>query len=168
MASNPYVNKVEAFGDVLLDLTSDTVTANTLVEGITAHDASGALITGVHPKNPLDPIAYDYEMGYTDRGSWIYQDSHNNHTDVYVVKANHQYLLKLGGTVGTRFRSALLPSNPVGSLVNITGTQIINTNNPAAYAQATFKSTIDGWICVTKDNAGTTGLLSYLFDVTVV
>ena len=61
MADNPYVNKVEAFGNILVDLTSDTVNANNLLEGITAHDASGAIITGLYPKNPLDPIAYDYE-----------------------------------------------------------------------------------------------------------
>lgn len=40
------VNKVEYFGKVLLDLTGDTVTAETLAEGVTAHDKSGAKITG--------------------------------------------------------------------------------------------------------------------------
>lgn len=33
-------------GTVLIDLTSDTVTTATLTSGITAHDASGAIITG--------------------------------------------------------------------------------------------------------------------------
>lgn len=47
MASNPYVNKVQlADNTVLIDLTSDTVTADVLLSGYTAHDASGALITG--------------------------------------------------------------------------------------------------------------------------
>lgn len=35
-----------ASGDVLIDLTNDTVTPETLAEGVTAHDKSGALITG--------------------------------------------------------------------------------------------------------------------------
>lgn len=35
-------------GTVLMDLTSDTVTADKLAEGITAHDKSGALITGTN------------------------------------------------------------------------------------------------------------------------
>ena len=44
---NPYVNKVSlADGTSLIDLTADTVTAETLLEGYTAHDASGAPITG--------------------------------------------------------------------------------------------------------------------------
>lgn len=47
MANNPYVNKVQkADGTVLIDLTSDTVTANVLLSGATAHSASGASITG--------------------------------------------------------------------------------------------------------------------------
>lgn len=40
------VNKVIYGGDVLIDLSADTVTADTLAEGVTAHDASGAVITG--------------------------------------------------------------------------------------------------------------------------
>lgn len=46
MASNPYPNKISAFGVVKLDLSADTITADNLVSGITAHDASGAPITG--------------------------------------------------------------------------------------------------------------------------
>jgi hypothetical protein len=41
------VSKVElAHGEVLIDLTNDSVTPETLAEGVTAHDASGAVITG--------------------------------------------------------------------------------------------------------------------------
>ena len=46
MASNPYVNKVIFGNDVLIDLTSDTVTAADILTGKTAHDKSGAPITG--------------------------------------------------------------------------------------------------------------------------
>ena len=40
------VNKVTYGGETLIDLTGDTVTADKLAEGITAHDASGAEIIG--------------------------------------------------------------------------------------------------------------------------
>lgn len=40
------VNKVEINGVVKLDLTADTVTAAQLAQGVTAHDASGEIITG--------------------------------------------------------------------------------------------------------------------------
>ena len=40
------VNQVIVNGETILDLTNDTVTANDLAEGATAHDKSGAPITG--------------------------------------------------------------------------------------------------------------------------
>lgn len=47
MASNPYVNKVVlADGTTLIDLTGDTVAAGSMLSGTTAHDASGAAISG--------------------------------------------------------------------------------------------------------------------------
>lgn len=39
--------KVTLNGTTLIDLTSDSVTASALVSGVTAHDSSGALITGM-------------------------------------------------------------------------------------------------------------------------
>lgn len=39
-------NKVVYGGETLIDLTADTVTANTLLQGSTAHDKSGAVING--------------------------------------------------------------------------------------------------------------------------
>ena len=44
MAGN--VNQVIVNGETILDLTNDTVTANDLAEGATAHDSSGALVNG--------------------------------------------------------------------------------------------------------------------------
>ena len=48
MAVNQYVNKVVFGNDVLIDLTSDTIEAADLRRGVTAHDASGATITGTN------------------------------------------------------------------------------------------------------------------------
>ena len=44
--SNQYVNKVIVNGVTKIDLTSDTVTANKILSGYTAHSASGAPIVG--------------------------------------------------------------------------------------------------------------------------
>lgn len=46
MATNTYNSKVIFNGDVLMDLTGDTVTADKLLKGITAHGKDGAPITG--------------------------------------------------------------------------------------------------------------------------
>lgn len=42
------INKVIVNGEVKIDLTADTVTVDKLAKGITAHDKSGAIITGTN------------------------------------------------------------------------------------------------------------------------
>lgn len=58
--ANEKVNKVVLGNETLIDLTSDTVTANSLLSGATAHDASGEQIQGavVVPQelNDLDDV----------------------------------------------------------------------------------------------------------------
>ena len=45
--ANTYVNKVQlADGTSLIDISSDTVTADKLMQGYTAHDRTGAVISG--------------------------------------------------------------------------------------------------------------------------
>jgi hypothetical protein len=46
MANNPHVNKVVYGGDTLIDLTSDTATAATVLNGYTFHLKSGETATG--------------------------------------------------------------------------------------------------------------------------
>lgn len=41
------INKVQYGNTTLIDLTSDTVTADKLMQGYTAHDRTGATITGL-------------------------------------------------------------------------------------------------------------------------
>ena len=45
------INKIIFGGNTLIDLTADTVTADKLANGITAHDQSGAIITGTSTKD---------------------------------------------------------------------------------------------------------------------
>lgn len=45
------VNKVIYGNDVLIDLTADTITPETLAQGIVAHDKSGEVITGTSTKD---------------------------------------------------------------------------------------------------------------------
>ena len=164
--ANQYTNKVVINDDVVIDLTDDTVVANKLADGFTAHDASGAQITGICWNLPIEPYAYDYEPGYTNQGTFKYENSTNNHSDFYEVKGGHVYIVVLGSVVGTRFRSAFLTTDPYGTRVDIAGTVVSNKNNPSAYDFATFKPASDGYFVITKDNASKKGLKSYLYDVT--
>ena len=60
MANNQYVNKV-VFGDeTLIDLSNDTIAANKMISGTTAHDKSGASVTGNIPtRTSSDITTYD-------------------------------------------------------------------------------------------------------------
>lgn len=53
---NTYKNKVVYNGTTLIDLTADTVTAATLMQGYTAHAADGSTIVGTVPNG--DNLAY--------------------------------------------------------------------------------------------------------------
>ena len=46
--ANQYKNKIVYGGNVLIDLTGDTVIASGLASGLTAHDKTGAVITGTN------------------------------------------------------------------------------------------------------------------------
>ena len=48
MANNQYRNKVIYFGETIMDISADTVTADKLAYGVTAHDKSGKPITGTN------------------------------------------------------------------------------------------------------------------------
>lgn len=51
MAETKNIGKVVLGDEVLIDLTADTITAEDLKEGVTAHDKSGAAITGTNTKD---------------------------------------------------------------------------------------------------------------------
>lgn len=51
MAETKKIGKVVLGDEVLVDLTADTITAEDLKKGVTAHDKSGAVITGTSTKD---------------------------------------------------------------------------------------------------------------------
>ena len=51
MAETKKIGKVVLGDEILIDLTSDTITAEDLKKGVTAHDKSGAVITGTSTKD---------------------------------------------------------------------------------------------------------------------
>ncbi len=53
--ANLNVNKVIYGGDVLIDLTGDSVSADKILKGITTHDKSGAKITGTCTSTAILP-----------------------------------------------------------------------------------------------------------------
>ena len=66
------INKVQYGNTTLIDLTSDTVTADKLMQGYTAHDRTGALITGTATGGGSGGNVWQDENGYVhldDEGS---------------------------------------------------------------------------------------------------
>ena len=71
------VNKVEINGVVKLDLTQDTVTKGTLLQGVTAHDAAGNPVEGTMVNNGaiaktidgLTQTSVAVPAGYTSGGT---------------------------------------------------------------------------------------------------
>ena len=79
-------NKVIFGEEVLIDLTSDTVTAGTLLSGYTAHDSTGSQITGTY--DPTSSVSYQ-EKSITPSSSEqiVMPDSGYNYLSKVTVSA---------------------------------------------------------------------------------
>ena len=158
-------NKIIYGGNTLIDLTEDTITPDKLVYGYTAHDKSGAAIVGTNKVVAIEPLEYDYNIGYVAAGSWTYENPTQTYQDIYEIQNGHTYFLTLGANVGTRFR-AMTTDTDIRTITSgkVQGTQIINLNNPAAYRNITFTAELDGYLIVGKDNIGESGIFTYVYD----
>lgn len=67
MAVNKVVYNTENGAVTLMDLTGDSVTADTLAEGATAHDARGERIVGTMPRPVVENWTLTYEDGTTEK-----------------------------------------------------------------------------------------------------
>lgn len=161
------VNKVVCDSTVLIDLTEDTVVADKLGYGLTAHDKAGNIITGTC-QIPLEPRDYDFKKGYVANGAWIYQDPTNTYADIYQVQAGNVYFYTLGGNVGSRFRT-MFTTQDVTLITSgrVQGTQLLNLNNPDPYRNGTLSCTQDGYLIIAKDNVGKSGIKSYVYNATL-
>lgn len=89
---NPYVNKVTVNNATIIDLTADTVTASTLMQGYTAHDRSGAPITGTATGSPDVPTFTANETGTSITCDWTYAECY-----ALVSQGDTRAILDTGG-----------------------------------------------------------------------
>jgi hypothetical protein len=77
------INKI-IFGDKAIDLTEDTIRADRLYSGYTAHLRTGEKIVGTLTSAPLEDalLYYDYNIGYISNGQWIYEKPTNTYSDI--------------------------------------------------------------------------------------
>lgn len=113
----------------------------------------------------LTPHFFDLSGGYVQNGVWTLGSDTVCYADVYRVCAGETYLISLGSAVGTRFRSMFSVEDTSVAEGKVTGKTILNASNPAAYARVLYKPDTDGFITISKDNAGRAGLKTYVFDL---
>lgn len=87
------INKVEFNGNTLIDLTADTVIPSALLEGYTAHDRSGAVITGTSKGGADNGSVWQDAQGYIHLS-----DEQGTHVEVEAlsVLANGTYTASTG------------------------------------------------------------------------
>lgn len=99
--ANEKVNKVILGNETLIDLTGDTVSANSLLAGATAHDARGEQITGnVSVPTDLDDLG-DVSITTPTEGQALVYDSTNDEwvngdvegdSIIYMTKAEYEQI----------------------------------------------------------------------------
>ena len=138
MPDTKYVSKVVYFGETLIDLTNDTIEASKLLSGFTAHDKSGAPITGTSTfdADTKDATATAAEILKTKtayvKGAKVTGTMPNNGAvEGYISDKTQPYTIPAGyhdgaGSVGiaTAEAAKLIPSNIKDgvSILGVTGT----------------------------------------------
>ena len=115
------------------------------------------------------PYIEDYNVGWvgTGNGKWTWESPTQSYSDIYSVQGGHKYYLTLGETVGTRFRVMFTTvdiSTVSSGIVTGTAVNTSNYNNPSPNQNLYYTTPSDGYIIVQKDNVGTTGIKTYLYD----
>lgn len=80
------VNKVIYAGKTLIDLTSSTVTADTLLEGVTAYNSAGELIVGIYK-----PLSVLMLYASFSAGAWVEDTSSDSR---WYQTINHEDILE--------------------------------------------------------------------------
>lgn len=115
------------------------------------------------------PEEFDFNIGYVQNGSWIYEPAGLNYLDIYTCIGGHRYMIQLGNDVGTRFK-VMTTTVDIRTITSgrVTGTKIVDIGDPPALRTAAFDVVEDGYIVIQKDNAGKTGIKTYCIDETLL
>ena len=175
--SNSYVNKVVlSSGEPLIDLSSDTVVANKLLYGYTAHDKSGASITGdcTYDSDTTDATASASEIlatktAYVNKTKITGQMTNRGGVTGVITDVEDGYVIPQGyhdgsGTVNldSTSLSNLIPENIRDSVV-IAGVEGTMSGSEDVHAQT--KTATPSWSQQTISPTSPT--YNYLTSVTV-
>ena len=147
MANNQYVNKVEFGNETLIDLTNDTVAANKMLSGYTAHSKSGAQITGNIPTKTETDITRTVDANSTV----------NRFFDTIFVPAGYY-----GASVASGYSAIYLPvpsTSYARYVVNVpNGTLNPSTSNIEDWIQLEISVDSEGNSNISDDTIPATGV----------
>lgn len=169
-------NKIIFDGNVLIDLTADTVTSADLAKGVTAHDKSGAIITGTntYDSDTSEDTAAVAEIleGKTAhaRGSQLTGTMKNNGAVTGIISAiDDEYTIPIGYhdgsgkvSINTTDKDKLVPAN-IRQGVTILGVEGTMSGEEGVKAQAKTATPSATAQTITPD----TPTYNYLSQVTV-
>ncbi len=162
------VNKVIYGTQTIIDLTADTVNANVLLSGYTAHGANGNLIRGTFsPFGAVTPYKFDYHDGYFSGSVWKYYSTDYKYcSDIYQVQKDKIYFITLGNTVGSQFLSGFVTNDVSANHANAVAEIINDPGGGQRFSNFMFMPEQNGYLIILKDEAFVTGIKTYLYDVT--
>lgn len=146
------VNQVSMNGEDLINLTADTVTEETLLEGETAHDASGNLITGKFvPYNPNLLINPDFSInqrGQTEYtgGGYTADMWHHSGTGVVTINNGIQLSATTPSVIAQKIEN---PAQLAGKIVTISA--MFSTNASRCILRLRVNGSWTGYEMVTGD-----------------
>ena len=160
------VNKVVYGSEVLIDLTGDTVKADKLLSGYTAHGANGELITGTlstsASTSPLEPYVIDRECEHiVENGVWKSYDSYA-HVYVYKVKKK-EYMIILGCPAET-FHVMFTTTDVTQTSEEVTGIAITDQDDPMYFATQRYYPNEEGYLVIEVGRYGEKWCSVYVYD----
>lgn len=138
------VNQVIVNGETILDLTNDTVTANDLAKGVTAHDKSGTAITGTvevgHPTTKSSDVYAEFNETPIPGGS-IYKSLSltGKNTDDVLMRKGTNYTVSLeSSNFGNATASDVAKGKTFTSQTGLkqVGTLNVSTTEPTLQAKS--------------------------------
>lgn len=158
-------NKVDADGKTLIDLTSDTVTAETLLQGETAHDRSGAQIKGAVIVAPTDVTETEDNTAYLYKNSehdavydelvggsvvWNQLVANSGSSLSVTITSGHKYVMKKSGTLSVGASSGSAITGLTGGTDWITDLTLMFGTTIADYVYTLEQSTANSGIAWLK------------------
>ena len=158
------VNKVVYGTQTLIDLTGDTITADKLQAGYTAHGADGEVITGtMSASSRLEPYMFDDVSDHiVENGVW---KSYTSHARIFVFELTRQreYMIILGCPTET-FHVMFTTTDVTQTDDEVTGVAITDQDDPVYFSTVRYRPSENGYLVIETGRYGEYLSNVYVYD----